>query len=165
MFGGSGAEYVRKEIPLYVLPSLSLINLDSPLSSYTDLQHVLFEEERTAYNQAILQNTRWYLINYIHSLSVHIWNFIETFFVLCRDGKAHPLTFIHHTSTYQASLCKLIEYWSEQDVHLFYLSFLLVCSLSLKNYYFLIQFKSCNKRTSRSTQGEWNSGIYIYHLF
>ncbi|CAL5199826.1 unnamed protein product [Lathyrus oleraceus] len=80
----SGAEYVRKEIPLYVLPSLSLINLDSPLSSYTDLQHVLFEEERTAYNQAILQNTR--------------------------DGKAHPLTFIHHTSTYQASLCKLIEY-------------------------------------------------------
>ncbi|KEH39592.1 Mov34/MPN/PAD-1 family protein [Medicago truncatula] len=81
----SGAEYVRKEIPLHVLPSLSFINLDSPLSSYTDLQHVLFEEERTAYNQAILQNTR--------------------------DGKVHPLTFIHHTSTYQASLCKLIEYW------------------------------------------------------
>ncbi|XP_058765824.1 uncharacterized protein LOC131639338 isoform X1 [Vicia villosa] len=80
----SGAEFVRKEIPLYVLPSLSLVNLDSPLSSYTDLQHVLFEEERTAYNQAILQNTR--------------------------DGKTHPLTFIHHTSTYQASLCKLIEY-------------------------------------------------------
>ncbi|WJX69992.1 hypothetical protein P8452_54151 [Trifolium repens] len=80
----SGAEYVRKEIPLYVTPSMSLIKLDSPLSSYTDLQHVLFEEERTAYNQAILQNTR--------------------------DGKAHPLAFIHHTSTYQASLCKLIEY-------------------------------------------------------
>ncbi|XP_045805848.1 uncharacterized protein LOC123898870 [Trifolium pratense] len=80
----SGAEYVRKEIPLYVTPSMSLINLDTPLSSYTDLQHVLFEEERTAYNQAILQNTR--------------------------DGKAHPLAFIHHTSTYQASLCKLIEY-------------------------------------------------------
>ncbi|KAK7261903.1 hypothetical protein RIF29_28227 [Crotalaria pallida] len=80
----SGAEYVRKEIPLYVLPAVSLIKLDSPLSSYTDLQHVLFEEERTAYNQAILQNMR--------------------------DGKVHPLTFIHHTSTYQASLCKLIEY-------------------------------------------------------
>ncbi|KAJ1413412.1 MPN domain [Sesbania bispinosa] len=80
----SGAEYVRKEIPLYVLPALSLINLDSPLLSYTDLQHVLFEEERTAYNQAILQNMR--------------------------DGKVHPLAFIHHTSTYQASLCKLIEY-------------------------------------------------------
>ncbi|RZB62394.1 uncharacterized protein [Glycine max] len=52
----SGAEFVRKEIPLYVLPALSLINLDSPLSSYTDLQHVLFEEEQNAYNQAILQN-------------------------------------------------------------------------------------------------------------
>ncbi|RDX70920.1 Lys-63-specific deubiquitinase BRCC36 [Mucuna pruriens] len=77
----SGAEYVRKEIPLYVLPALSLINLDSPLSSYPDLQHVLFEEERNAYNQAILQNMR--------------------------DGKVHPLTFIHHTSTYQASLCNL----------------------------------------------------------
>ncbi|CAJ1955124.1 unnamed protein product [Sphenostylis stenocarpa] len=80
----SGAEFVRKEIPLYVVPALSLINLDSPLSSYTDLQHVLFEEEQNAYNQAILQNMR--------------------------DGKVHPLTFIHHTSTYQASLCKLIEY-------------------------------------------------------
>ncbi|XP_016169865.1 lys-63-specific deubiquitinase BRCC36 [Arachis ipaensis] len=80
----SGAEYVRKEIPLYVLPALSLISLDLPLSSYTDLQHVLFEEERSAYNQAILQNMR--------------------------DGKVHPLTFIHHTSTYQASLCKLMEY-------------------------------------------------------
>ncbi|XP_057457632.1 uncharacterized protein LOC130748425 [Lotus japonicus] len=80
----SGAEYVRREIPLYVLPSLSLINLDSPLASYMDLQHVIFEEERTAYNQAISQNMR--------------------------DEKVHPLTFIHHTSTYQASLCKLIEY-------------------------------------------------------
>ncbi|KAJ7962890.1 Lys-63-specific deubiquitinase BRCC36 [Quillaja saponaria] len=80
----SGAEYVRKEIPLHVLPALSLINLESPLMSLTDLQHVLYEEERTAYNQAILQNMR--------------------------DGKVHPLTFIHHTSTYQASLCKLIEY-------------------------------------------------------
>ncbi|KAL2332443.1 hypothetical protein Fmac_020024 [Flemingia macrophylla] len=80
----SGAEYVRKEIPLHVLPASSLINLDSPLSSYTDLQNVLFEEEQNAYNQAILQNMR--------------------------DGKVHPLTFIHHTSTYQASLCKLIEY-------------------------------------------------------
>ncbi|XP_020223571.1 lys-63-specific deubiquitinase BRCC36 [Cajanus cajan] len=80
----SGAEYVRKEIPLHVLPAPSLINLDSPLSSYTDLQRVLFEEEQNAYNQAISQNMR--------------------------DGKVHPLTFIHHTSTYQASLCKLIEY-------------------------------------------------------
>ncbi|ESW22708.1 hypothetical protein PHAVU_005G174900 [Phaseolus vulgaris] len=80
----SGAAFVRREIPLYVVPASSLTNLDSPLSSYADLQHVLFEEERNAYNQAILQNMR--------------------------DGKVHPLTFIHHTSTYQASLCKLIEY-------------------------------------------------------
>ncbi|XP_057473176.1 uncharacterized protein LOC130761658 [Actinidia eriantha] len=80
----SGAEYVRKEIPLYVLPTLSLLKLDCPLASFTDLQHVLYEEERTAYSQAILQNMR--------------------------DGKVHPLSFIHHTSTYQASMCKLMEY-------------------------------------------------------
>ncbi|XWS16428.1 hypothetical protein CRYUN_Cryun34aG0086500 [Craigia yunnanensis] len=80
----SGAEYVRKEIPLHVLPTSSLLNLDSPLMSFTDLQHVLYEEERAAYNQAILQNMR--------------------------DGKMHPLSFIHHTSTYQGSMCKLIEY-------------------------------------------------------
>ncbi|KAK6284647.1 hypothetical protein POUND7_003599 [Theobroma cacao] len=80
----SGAEYVRKEIPLHVLPTSSLVNLDSPLMSFTDLQRVLYEEERAAYNQAILQNMR--------------------------DGKVHPLSFIHHTSTYQASMCKLIEY-------------------------------------------------------
>ncbi|KAE8655680.1 Mov34/MPN/PAD-1 family protein isoform 2 [Hibiscus syriacus] len=80
----SGAEYVRKEIPLHVLPTSSLVNLDSPLRSFTDLQRVLYEEERAAYNQAILQNMR--------------------------DGKVHPLSFIHHTSTYQASMCKLIEY-------------------------------------------------------
>ncbi|KAF3625244.1 Lys-63-specific deubiquitinase BRCC36 [Capsicum annuum] len=52
----SGAEYVRKEIPLLVLPSSSLFNLDAPLNSFTDLQRVLFEEERTAYNQAVLAN-------------------------------------------------------------------------------------------------------------
>ncbi|XP_071691951.1 uncharacterized protein [Rutidosis leptorrhynchoides] len=80
----SGAEYVRKEVPLHVLPTLSLLKLDSPLTSFTDLQSVLYEEERTAYHQAILQNIR--------------------------DGKVHPLSFIHHTSTYQASICKLMEY-------------------------------------------------------
>lgn len=80
----SGAEYVRKEIPLLVMPSSSLLNLDTPLSSFTDLQRVLYEEERTAFNQAVTQNMR--------------------------DGKVHPLTFIHHTSTYQASMCKLMEY-------------------------------------------------------
>lgn len=80
----SGAEYIRKEIPLHVLPALSLLKLDSPLASFTDLQRVLYEEEKVAYNQAISQNMR--------------------------DGKVHPLTFIHHTSTYQASMCKLMEY-------------------------------------------------------
>ncbi|KAM5578850.1 COP9 signalosome complex subunit 5-like [Rosa sericea] len=80
----SGAEYVRKEVPLHVLPTSSLIKLDSPLMSFTELQRVLYEEERAAYNQAILQNMR--------------------------DGKMHPLTFIHHTSMYQSSMCKLIEY-------------------------------------------------------
>ncbi|XP_055961928.1 uncharacterized protein LOC126682599 isoform X2 [Mercurialis annua] len=80
----SGAEYIRKEIPLHVLPTWDLLKLDSPLTSFTDLQRVLYEEERGAYNQAVLQNIR--------------------------DGKVHPLTFIHHMSTYQASMCKLIEY-------------------------------------------------------
>ncbi|KAJ4950754.1 hypothetical protein NE237_027586 [Protea cynaroides] len=80
----SGAEYIRKEIPLQVMPTLSLLKLDTPLTSFMELQRVLFEEERAAYNQAILQNMQ--------------------------DGKVHPLAFIHHTSTYQASMCKLMEY-------------------------------------------------------
>ncbi|XP_042511603.1 uncharacterized protein LOC122086684 [Macadamia integrifolia] len=80
----SGAEYVRKEIHLQVLPTFSLLRLDTPLTSFTELQCVLFEEECAAYRQAILQNMR--------------------------DGKVHPLAFIHHTSTYQASMCKLMEY-------------------------------------------------------
>ncbi|XP_077211139.1 uncharacterized protein LOC143846559 [Tasmannia lanceolata] len=80
----SGAEYVRKEIPLQVLPTQSLLKLECPLTSFTEMQRILFEEERAAYNQAISQNMR--------------------------DGKVHPLAFIHQTSTYQASLCKLIEY-------------------------------------------------------
>lgn len=58
LFGGSGAEYIRKEVPLYVLPTSALIKLNSPLTSFTDLQRVLNEEEQEAYNQAILQNTR-----------------------------------------------------------------------------------------------------------
>ncbi|MFS7980659.1 putative ubiquitinyl hydrolase 1 [Helianthus anomalus] len=63
----SGAEYVRKEVPLHVLPTLSLLNLESPLKSFTDLQSVLYEEEKTAYHQAILQNMRYlsyFIINY-----------------------------------------------------------------------------------------------------
>eukprot|EP00262_Sarcandra_glabra_P016167 TRINITY_DN5185_c0_g1_i1.p1 TRINITY_DN5185_c0_g1~~TRINITY_DN5185_c0_g1_i1.p1 ORF type:complete len:432 (+),score=74.21 TRINITY_DN5185_c0_g1_i1:176-1471(+) len=80
----SGADYIRKEVPLQVLPTRSLLKLESPLASFTEMQRVLFEEEQAAYNQAIIQNMR--------------------------DGKAHPLAFIHHTSTYQASMCKLMEY-------------------------------------------------------
>ncbi|RXH88491.1 hypothetical protein DVH24_000090 [Malus domestica] len=52
----SGAEYARKEVPLHVLPTSSLVKLDSPLMSFAELQRVLYEEERAAYNQAILQN-------------------------------------------------------------------------------------------------------------
>ncbi|KAI3803448.1 hypothetical protein L1987_31599 [Smallanthus sonchifolius] len=48
-------KYVRKEVPLHVLP-VSLLNLESPLTSFTDLQTVLYEEEKAAYHQAILQN-------------------------------------------------------------------------------------------------------------
>ena len=59
-----------------MLPSLSFINLDSPLSSYKDLQHVLFEEERTAYNQAILQNTRWYYYLIIYTYSSYIYEIL-----------------------------------------------------------------------------------------
>ncbi|KAL6495871.1 hypothetical protein OROGR_030434 [Orobanche gracilis] len=80
----SGAEFVRKEIPLHVLPTSSLLTLDFSLSSFTSLQRVLFEEEKTAYNQAMTQNMR--------------------------DGKIHPLSFVHHASTYKASMCKMIEY-------------------------------------------------------
>ncbi|KAL3618346.1 hypothetical protein CASFOL_038667 [Castilleja foliolosa] len=80
----SGAEYIRKEIPLLVVPTSSLLTLDSPLSSFTNLQNVMFEEERTAYNQAMAQNAS--------------------------KGKVHPLSFIHQTSTYKASMCKMIEY-------------------------------------------------------
>lgn len=53
----------------------------------------------------------------------------------------HPLTFVHHTSTYQASMCKLIEYWLESNdniyistdvLNIFLGTYLLlnVCSLS-----------------------------------
>ncbi|CAN6336940.1 unnamed protein product [Urochloa humidicola] len=80
----SGAEYVRKEVPLFVLPTSYLLKLDNTMTSYCDMQRVLFEEEQTAYNQAMQQN-------------------------IC-DGKIHPLTSIHHTSTYNSSLCKLMEY-------------------------------------------------------
>ncbi|KAG5379928.1 hypothetical protein IGI04_027770 [Brassica rapa subsp. trilocularis] len=80
----SGVGYVKKEVPLHVLPTSSLLQLNSPLASFKDLQRVLYEEERAAYHQSVLQSMR--------------------------NGKVHPLAFIHNTSTYQASMCKLIEY-------------------------------------------------------
>ncbi|CAA0824431.1 Mov34/MPN/PAD-1 family protein [Striga hermonthica] len=80
----SGAQFVRKEIPLYVVPTSALLKLDSPLSSFTSLQRMLFEEEKNAYDEAMALNTR--------------------------DGKVHPLSFIHHASTYKASMCKMIEF-------------------------------------------------------
>ncbi|XP_062180748.1 uncharacterized protein LOC133885115 [Phragmites australis] len=79
-----GAEYVRKEVPLFVFPTRNLLKLETTLTSYCDMQRVLFEEEQSAYNQAMQQN-------------------------IC-DGKIHPLTSIHHASTYNSSLCKLMEY-------------------------------------------------------
>ncbi|KAL6529442.1 hypothetical protein OROGR_015065 [Orobanche gracilis] len=73
-----GAEYIRKEIPLHVLLTSSLLSLDSPLTSFTNLQRLLYEEGKTAYNHAIGQNTRWQIVtaysHYIYSafpISVH----------------------------------------------------------------------------------------------
>uniref|UniRef100_A0A0D6R5U9 MPN domain-containing protein n=1 Tax=Araucaria cunninghamii TaxID=56994 RepID=A0A0D6R5U9_ARACU len=80
----SGAEYVRKEVPLAVVPGHSLAKLDFSLSSYVDLHRILFTEEKVAYKQAMSQSTK--------------------------DGKIHPLAAIHHSSQYQSSMCKLMEY-------------------------------------------------------
>ncbi|TVU24761.1 hypothetical protein EJB05_27217, partial [Eragrostis curvula] len=55
-FANSGAEYVRKEVPLHILPIRNMLKLDTALTSYCDMQHVLFEEEKSAYNQAMQQN-------------------------------------------------------------------------------------------------------------
>jgi BRCA1/BRCA2-containing complex subunit 3 len=52
----SGAEYRRKEVPLYVFPTRHLLKLDTTMASYCDMQRVLFQEEQSAYNQAMLQN-------------------------------------------------------------------------------------------------------------
>lgn len=42
------------------------------------------------------------------------------FLILFSNGKIHPLTYIHHTSTYQASLCKLMEYWWTDVLFVFF---------------------------------------------
>lgn len=80
----SGAEYARKEVPLQVGTGHPVAKFEFPLSSFVDLQKLLFTEEQTAYNQAMSQSAR--------------------------NGKVHPLAAIHHSSTYQASMCKLMEY-------------------------------------------------------
>lgn len=80
----SGAEFMRKEVPLQVVPGHTLAKVDFPLSSLVSLQRILFDEEQTAYNQAMSQSTR--------------------------KGKVNPLTSIRHSATYQASLCRLMEY-------------------------------------------------------
>ncbi|KAH9297776.1 hypothetical protein KI387_029458, partial [Taxus chinensis] len=52
----SGAEYVRKEVPLQVVPGHSIAKIDFSLSSFVDLQRILFTEEKGAYNQAMSQS-------------------------------------------------------------------------------------------------------------
>jgi hypothetical protein len=55
-FANSGAEYRGKEVPLLVVPTRYLLKLDTTMISYCDMQRVLFEEEKSAYNQAMQQN-------------------------------------------------------------------------------------------------------------
>jgi BRCA1/BRCA2-containing complex subunit 3 len=81
----SDAQYVRKEVPLEVLGGQSRIDVEYPLSSLVALQEILFAEEHAAYNHALKQSTN-------------------------KNGQIHPLAAIHHSSTYQASLTKLLEY-------------------------------------------------------
>eukprot|EP00252_Welwitschia_mirabilis_P022295 TRINITY_DN5994_c0_g1_i1.p1 TRINITY_DN5994_c0_g1~~TRINITY_DN5994_c0_g1_i1.p1 ORF type:complete len:318 (+),score=69.71 TRINITY_DN5994_c0_g1_i1:133-954(+) len=77
-----GAEYVRKEIPLQIVKVHREANSFS--NPYVDLQKVLLTEEQGAYTLAMSQSIQ--------------------------NGRVHPLVAIHHTSTYQASMCKLMEY-------------------------------------------------------
>lgn len=77
-----------------------------------------------------------------------------------RGGVVHPLTYIHHTSTYQASMCKLMEYWwgrsfclsyhpaFKDDDMVFYLQHL----------FQILQLKSCHTFSSGSVEREWDSG-------
>jgi BRCA1/BRCA2-containing complex subunit 3 len=67
----SGAGDVRKEVPLHVLPTSSLLPVNSPLASFKSLQRVLYEEERAAYYQSVQQNMR-FSINLFHTLIIEI---------------------------------------------------------------------------------------------
>lgn len=78
----SDAEFARKEVPLEVI---NRIEGEYPLRSLVALQEILFAEEHAAYNAALKQSTN-------------------------KSGQIHPLAAIHHSSTYQASLTKLMEY-------------------------------------------------------
>lgn len=79
------AQYIRKEVPLEVLAGHSRAEVEYPLRSLVALQEILFAEEHAAYNNALKQSTN-------------------------KSGQIHPLAAIHHSSTYQASLTKLLEY-------------------------------------------------------
>lgn len=79
-----GGIWVRKVVPLQVLPTKDLLKLDFPLDSLLDMQNMLLEEERLAFKNAIAKNS-------------------------C-DGKIDPITYIHHASTYHTSLCNMMEY-------------------------------------------------------
>jgi hypothetical protein len=50
---------MRKEVRLLVVPGHTLAKVDFPLSSLVNLQKILFDEEKAAYNQAISQSTRF----------------------------------------------------------------------------------------------------------
>ncbi|KAL2621252.1 hypothetical protein R1flu_001457 [Riccia fluitans] len=80
----SGAEFIRKEIPLEIVPGNSLVKLAFPLAPLVELQRTLFQEEQAAFRQAIAQSTE--------------------------NGQVHLLAVFHHEAQYQATLSKLMEY-------------------------------------------------------
>lgn len=79
------AQYIRKEVPLDIMSIQRRVEVEYPLRSLVALQEILFAEEQSAYNHALKQSTN-------------------------KSGQIHPLAAIHHSSTYQASLTKLMEY-------------------------------------------------------
>lgn len=53
----------------------------------------------------------------LRSVLLSLWRLrflLNWFRVSTSNGSIHPLNYVHHTSTYQASLCKLMEYWWEE---------------------------------------------------
>ncbi|GBG88295.1 hypothetical protein CBR_g46861 [Chara braunii] len=80
----SGADFVQKLVPLRVVQSHVGVPPELLLSPMVNLQRILFAEERAAFSQVMQLGAR--------------------------DGKVHPLAVMHHSATYHASLCKLMEY-------------------------------------------------------